>query len=347
MSAEPEVVTLDSPSPLVVMKVMVRSGYTSDPAGEAGLANLVAEGVIEGGFGDPNNPVTKEQLAEITQPWGDGAMPGAQVAGRATTFHMTVPRDVLQRYLDEVFIPMFTRPLFIDAELDRLKNEMKAAISSVRYENLEQLGLDAIDEYVNEGTAYEHQGFGAEETIPALSREDVVRFYRSFYRPGNMIVGVSSSDRAVIDPIVAAVKQINAGVTAEVPRLDLGSPEEIRGRQAVVIEEPNAPAAAIHVGFPLEVNRADPDFWPLYVAQTWFGTHRDSFGRLYQQIRQERGYNYGNYAYIEHWDGKPFNLFQIFNQPREQQYFSIWIRPVAYDYAYHLGKAATFELDRM
>ncbi|MDX1584748.1 MAG: insulinase family protein, partial [Thermoanaerobaculia bacterium] len=133
----------------------------------------------------------------------------------------------------------------------------------------------------------------------------------------------------------------------EMPEIELGEPEEIRGRHAIVIEEPNAPAAGIHIGFPLEINRSSPDFWPLYVAQTWFGTHRDSFGRLYQQIRQERGYNYGDYAYIEHWDGKPFNLFQIFNQPREQQYFSIWIRPVGHEYAYHLGKAATYELENL
>ena len=347
MRTEPVVVTLDSPSPLVVMKVMVRSGYTADPAGEAGLANLVAEALIEGGFGKASDPVTKEELAEITQPWGDGAMPGAQVSGRTTTFHMTVPRDVLDRYLNEVFVPMFTQPLFQDAELDRLKNEMNAAISSIRYENLEQLGLDAIDEYVNQGTSYEHQGFGAEETIPALSRDDVVRFYRSFYRPGNMVIGVSSSDSGVIDPIVAAVRQINAGVASDVRPVEIGAPERINGRQAVVVEVPNAPAAGVHLGFPLNVNRSDPDFWPLYVAQTWFGTHRDSFGLLYQQIRQERGYNYGDYAYIEHWDGKPYSLFQIFNQPREQQYFSIWIRPVAPEFAYHLGKAATYELDRM
>lgn len=343
----PEVVTLDSPSPLVVMKIMVRTGYTADPAGKAGLANLVADGLIEGGFGDESSPVTKERLAEITQPWGDGAMPGAQVAGRTTTFHITVPRDVLDRYLREVLVPMFTQPHFRSDELDRIKNEMNAAIASARYENLENLGLHAIDEYVNEGTPYEHQAFGAEETLPAITRDDVVRFYRSFYRPGNIIVGISSNDRAVVDPIVAAVSRINAEVTTPMPVVDLGKPERIRGRQAVVIEEPNAPAAGVHLGFPIEVNRADPDFWPLYVAQTYFGTHRDSFGLLYQKIRQERGYNYGDYAYIEHWNGKPYSLFQIFNQPREQQYFSIWIRPVGHEFAYHMGKAATYELEHL
>ncbi|MDX1582914.1 MAG: hypothetical protein R3338_04865, partial [Thermoanaerobaculia bacterium] len=224
MRTTAEVVKLDSPSPLVVLKLMVRNGYTADPRGKAGLANLVAEGLIEGGFGDSADPVTKEELAEITQPWGDGAMPGAQVAGRTTTFHITVPREVLDEYLQSVLVPMFNQPLFMEPELDRLKNEMKAAITSARFENLENLGLDAIDEYVNEGTPYEHQAFGAEETIPALTRDDVVRFYRSFYRPGNMIVGVSTSDQAVVDRIMTAVNTINAELTTEMPEIELGEP---------------------------------------------------------------------------------------------------------------------------
>jgi zinc protease len=344
---EPVVVNIDSPSPLIVLKVMVRAGSTADPLGKGGLARLVADGLIQGGFGDPQNPVTKEALAEITQPWGDGAMPGAQVASRTATFHITVPGDILEQYLERVFIPMFTTPLFAGTELERIRTEMDAAISSYRHENLENLGLAAIDQYVNEGTRYEHQSFGTETSIPRLTRQDVVDFYRAYYRPGNIIVGVSSTNPQIVQPIVDAVNRINAGVTSAVPPIRIGNVRPIRGRQAVVIEEPNAPAAGIHLGFPIDVNRADPDFWPLYVAQTWLGTHRDSFGRLYQEIRQERGYNYGSYAYVEHWYGKPFSLFQVFNQPREQQYFSIWIRPVGHEHAYHIGKAATYELDRL
>jgi zinc protease len=64
-------------------------------------------------------------------------------------------------------------------------------------------------------------------------------------------------------------------------------------------------------------------------------------------IRQERGYNYGDYSYIEHWDGRTGSLFQIFNQPRKQQYFSLWVRPVQHEYAYPLMKAITYELDRL
>src|SRR6185295_8617998 len=102
-----------------------------------------------------------------------------------------------------------------------------------------------------------------------------------------------------------AVRAINRDATTPSPELPQTKPEAFTGRHAFVIEEPNAPAASVHLGFPIDVNRNSPDFWPLYIANVYFGTHRDSFGQLYNEIRNERGYNYGDYSYIEYWAGRP------------------------------------------
>ena len=196
------------------------------------------------------------------------------------------------------------------------------------------------------GTRLQHQPFGSDSSLPGLTAGDVKDFYETYYRPANVIVGISTSDPDVKKKVLASVKSLPAGAGA-MPKVVVGTAAAISGRKAVVVVEPNAPAAGVHLGFPLSVNRTHPDFWPLYVAHVWLGVHRDSFGRLFQQIRQVRGYNYGDYAYVEHWRGKPSNLFQTYNQPRRQQYFSIWIRPVGHDHAYHLAKAATWELERL
>lgn len=89
----PNLVTLPSSSPLYQIQIMVRTGSADDPVGKEGTAALVAQALIEGGFGDPKNPVTKEKLAEITRPWGDAATPQVLVDKQATTFSMVVPRD--------------------------------------------------------------------------------------------------------------------------------------------------------------------------------------------------------------------------------------------------------------
>ena len=346
-AGEPRVVTLDSRAPLVTLRVMVTHGSTSEPAGKEGLAALTADAVVDGGYRNGSTLVTKEQLAEMTIPWGSGARPSAFSAARTTTFFFTAPRDVLPQYIRDVLRPMLNAPAFADEEIARLKNETMSAITSLRSEDLESLGLAAIDQFVNAGTGYAHHPIGTETSVSRLTRDDVVRFYRDFYRPENMIVGVSTTDATVVAQVRDAVRSINRDATSASPAIAATTPAPIQGREFLVVEEPNAPAAAVHAGFPLTVNRTHPDYWPLYVASVWLGTHRDSFGQLYQKIREERGYNYGDYSYIEHWDGKTGSLFQIFNQPREQQYFSLWVRPVKQEHAVHLAKAVTYELEQM
>jgi zinc protease len=118
------------------------------------------------------------------------------------------------------------------------------------------------------------------------------------------------------------------------------------GREVLIVTQPNAIATGIHVGFPIDVQRGSPDYWPLFVANTYLGTHRDEFGRLYQEIRETRGYNYGDYSYIEYLSARPYELFPPPDTPRSSQYFSIWVRPVGHPYAHFVLKAITAELDR-
>ena len=346
-AGEPRVVTLDSRAPLVTLRVMVTHGSTSEPAGKEGLAALTADAIVDGGYRNGAALVTKEQLAEMTIPWGSGARPSAFSAARTTTFFFTAPREVLPQYIRDVLRPMLNAPAFAEDEIARLKNETMSTITSLRSEDLENLGLAAIDQFVNAGTGFAHHPVGTETSVPKLTRDDVVRFYRDFYRPENIIVGISTTDATVVSQVRDAVRTMNRDATSPPPVVVASPPTPIRGREFLVIEEPNAPAASVHVGSPLAVGRNHPDYWPLYVANVWLGTHRDSFGQLYQKIREERGYNYGDYSYIEHWNGRSSSLFQVFNQPREQQYFSLWIRPVKQEHAVHLAKAVTYELEQL
>ena len=52
---------------------------------------------------------------------------------------------------------------------------------------------------------------------------------------------------------------------------------------------------------PLPITRADADYYPLMVANSFLGEHRTFHGRLMQQLRGARGLNYGDYSYIEYW----------------------------------------------
>ena len=343
-----QVVTLDVPSPLIEIRLMVKTGSAFDPAGKEGLAAVTAEALLEGGYGDPAQPVTKDELARITRPWGSRARPNVWVEKEATTFGLVVPRDVLDDYIARVLRPLFTQPLFMQEELDRLINEGVTQLSgSLRYENIEMLGLEAVDNYMFEETPHGHAVTGSVRGLASITRDDVRSFFATYYRPDRMILGISTTDPTVVAAVKRALQgtgQLKGQVT-KLKEVKPQLPQAVRGRELTIVAMPDAGATAIHAAFPIDIARTDADFWPLYIANVYFGTHRDSHSHLYKQIRQQRGYNYGDYSYIEHFAYRPRFLFPPFNTPRTHQYFLIWIRPVGTEYAHHILKAATWELE--
>ena len=83
------------------------------------------------------------------------------------------------------------------------------------------------------------------------------------------------------------------------------------------------------------------------VAGSFLGEHRTMNGRLMQQLREKRGLNYGDYAYIEYWANPPFTSNPTPNVPRREQYFSVWIRPVVPVDAQFALRDALYEVQRL
>jgi zinc protease len=338
----PRMFLLPSSSPLYTVKIMIMAGSVDDPAGKEGLANLTAQALLEGGFGDPKNPVTKEKLADITRPWGSAAMPSVQVDKQTTTFSILVPKNVFPQFVSTVLWPMFSAPLFQPKEIDRLRTEaLKDIQSGLRLEEQEMLGLQALESYVFQGTSLSPLSSGTVRGLKAVQRADIIKFYRTFYTAHDVAIATSA------DPAAAKLLRTALPLGPKAPRQMCNcNVQPPHGREVLIITQPNAIATGIHVGFPLDVQRGNPDYWPLFVANTYLGTHRDEFGRLYQEIRESRGYNYGDYSYIEYLSARPYALFPPPDTPRSAQYFSIWVRPVAHQYAQFVLKAVTAELER-
>lgn len=337
-------VTLPSSSALYQVQIMVRAGSADDPQGKEGTANLAAKALIEGGFGNTSDPTTKEKLAEITRPWGDAALPQVRVDKQATVFSMSVPRDAFPQFIKQVLQPMFTEPLWTQSEIDRLRREALTGIqSNLRFEDEESLGLAALDNWVIPGMGLDHLTLGTVKGLGAITPEDLSAFYKKFYQRENMFIATSINDPQELATLMNSLPK-GESMYARAEKLVRVTPEA--GRHLLIITQPNAIATGLHLGFPIPVTRTSDDYWPLFVGTTYFGLHRDSFGRLYKDIREDRGYNYGDYAYTEFMAGRPFFLFPPPGTPRTQQYFSMWMRPVGHPYTHFILKAMTAELDR-
>jgi zinc protease len=118
-------------------------------------------------------------------------------------------------------------------------------------------------------------------------------------------------------------------------------------RTKVTILTRETRSTAISFGFPISATRGDRDWAALAVAASWLGQHRSSNSHLYQRLREARGLNYGDYAYVEYFPRGMFRMEPEPNLGRRQQIFQVWIRPVEPQNAVFALRAAKYELDRL
>src|SRR5713226_1267402 len=66
-----------------------------------------------------------------------------------------------------------------------------------------------------------------------------------------------------------------------------------------------------------------------------------------QRLREQRGLNYGDYAYIEHFQQQGGNAATAqLGRARHQQDFTVWLRPVQNENRLFALRAALYELRR-
>jgi zinc protease len=240
---------------------------------------------------------------------------------------------------------MIHAPRFAPEDFERLRNEAVDYVSkTLRAGNDEELGKWALQVALYQGHPYGHVDRGTVEGLKAITLEDVVRFHREHYTRDALTLGVAGgADAAVLNEVRNYLGTLPAAPSRppELPR-----PRAVRGLDVTVIEKPAA-STAISLGFPIDVTRRDDDFYALAVANSYLGEHRTFNGKLMQDLRGKRGLNYGDYSYVEDFIQDGPTTFPVPNNPRRQQYFSIWLRPVPDDKAVFALRGALWELDRL
>lgn len=337
----PEVpfVTKKSALPLLNVKFVFGSGSARDPEGKAGLAALSALMVADGGSSERTIADIKNALFPVAGSFS------AQVDKELTTFTAIVHKEKWDVVAD-VALPQLTSPGFREDDFKRVKDRVLNMLKQdLKANNEEELGKERLQANVFAGTPYGHPVLGSVAGLESISLDDVKAFVKAHYTRANLTVGLAGD---ASDAVAARVK-------GEIAKLPGGAPLPAQaapvGRKPSGIEveilEKETRATAISFGHPIEVTRAHADFAALSVARAWLGEHRSSLSHLYDRIRETRGMNYGDYAYIEAFPRGMFQFFPDPNVPRKAQLFEVWIRPVVPENAHMALRIATHELQKL
>ena len=215
---------------------------------------------------------------------------------------------------------------------------------ALRGNNDEELGKEVLYEKVYQGHPYGHLTRGHVAAIEQLTLDDVKAFYRDHYTRANLTLGLAGG---VSDVFVEQVKRDLAALPEGAPTTyELPQPTAVSGKHVTLVDKPTR-GTGISLGFPIEVNRAHEDFAALWLARSYLGEHRSANSHLYQRIREARGMNYGDYAYIEYFPNGMYQFHPDPNLGRQQQIFQIWIRPVVPGNGHFALRAALYELDKL
>jgi zinc protease len=334
-----ETVTLPISSPLVSIRFLFNTGSVHDPEGREGLAALTATMLSEGG----SRTMSYDEIVRAMYPMATSF--SSQVDKEMTVFFGTTHIDNLMSYY-RIVSEMLLDPGWREDDFTRLKeNAINYLKINLRGSNEEELGKEALYNFIYQGHPYAHPSVGTVESLERMTLEDVRRFYRDNYSVARLVVGLAGG---FPDGFVGEVeKDFQSKLPAERPAtVVLLAPQPISNLEMRVIKKETR-GTAISMGYPISITRSHEDWPALLVAQSFFGQHRSSNSHLYQRLRQVRGLNYGDYAYIEYF---PRGMFQFHPDPnlgRSQQIFEVWIRPVEPKHGLFALRAALFELTRL
>ena len=278
--------------PVARVQATVRTGSGSDAAGRDGMARMAGE-MLRRGAGGRGRADLDEALD------GLGADLGASVDAES----VSVVGHVLSRNLGpflRIFETVLLRPDFGEAEVEKLRREMRAGLDDLRDDDHE-LCARFFRRMLYGEHPYGRPPSGTAASIEAIRREDLIAFHRAAFVRDNLFFGASGDLEAAraqgwFDTLGQSFPDGAPPATVYLP-----DPARPVGRRLLLVDKPERTQAQVLLGHPA-VRWGEPDDTPLRVAVAAFGGTFTS--PLMTEVRVKRGLSYGAYAQLVHGRGQ-------------------------------------------
>ncbi len=271
--------------PMVDLRVVFDAGSARDD-GTPGLASLT-NALLSEGAGAWDADQIAERLDEVGAELGSGSLRDmAWMSVRS----LTEPK-ALDTAL-ETLSAILTKPTFPAGALERLRQATLVGLRQSE-QNPGSVGRKAFFREVYGDHPYATDPEGTVASVQALTREEVVAYYKRYYVAKNAVVAiVGALDRPAAEKLAERlVGALPAGEHA--PALpDVKPLEKARTRRIAF------PSSQTHIyaGQP-GIRRGDPDYFPLFVGNHILGGS-GLVSLLSEEVREKRGLSYSVSSYF-------------------------------------------------
>ncbi|MFM7711149.1 MAG: M16 family metallopeptidase [Ferruginibacter sp.] len=209
----------------------------------------------------------------------------SQISLHSLTRHIDRLLPLVREMISESVIPESELSIYKQNAAQRLKvNLLKGDFVAGRL----------IDHYVY-GPEHPSGRYTTLDDIESLQREDILAFYQQYYQHGHCRIFVSGALPDHIESILNA-QFGDLPFVQEAPTPPLIIREASIEKKYRITNDPSSVQGAIRLAIPFP-ERRDPDFKKAQVLNILFGGYFGS--RLMSNIREDKGYTYGIYSYIQ------------------------------------------------
>jgi zinc protease len=265
--------------PIVNMTMVFKSGQASDPMGMSGLASATSTLIDDG-------TKTRSAMDIANQTQSLGAQLGAFSGWDNSQVRLLTLTKNMDKAL-EIFSDVILNPEFPESEVETYRRRSLAFLLQ-RKDSPEAIA-DVVFAKVLYGDKHPYGVSPSEASVKAMKRDDLKRFYETYYRPNNAVLVVvgNTKMKAVKAKLESAFANWKAG---NIPAVNV--PEAAKRDSATIylVDKPGAAQSIIqagHVGAP----RSSDDFFAISVMNSLLGGQFTS--RINLNLREEKGYTYG------------------------------------------------------
>lgn len=268
-------------SPAVIVTGYLQAGARDVSPEQAGLSQFTAAALMRG-----TSKRTFSQIYEALESVGAAVSFGS--GGHTTRFGAKSLAEDLALLLD-VLAESIQHPTFPQAEVERLRGQILTALEERANDTGAMAHLSFRELAYQKKHPYSRSVRGYPETIGALTRDDLLRFYQARYGAQGMTICIVGAVHAV--DALAQIEAAFAGWQGQtVSRPSLPAAQRPAGIVRKRVDMPNKIQTDIVMGLPGPA-RAEPDYLETALANTILGVF-GMMGRLGKHLRDDQGLAY-------------------------------------------------------
>ncbi|HLX44636.1 MAG TPA: insulinase family protein, partial [Bryobacteraceae bacterium] len=269
--------------PVVNLWLKVDAGYAADQFATPGTASMTTS-LLDGGTKTRTALEISDQLAVL----------GAQLTANSNLDLSTVFLSALQTNLNpslDVFADVILNPAFPESDFRRQQRQRIAGIQREKVTPL-QMALRVFPGLIyGKDHAYglPLTGSGTEASVAKMTREDLVKFHASWFKPNHStLIVVGDSTLADLQP---RLEKIFAGwKPGETPHKNIGTVQQQPKPVIYLIDKPGALQSMIFAGH-IAPPTSDPDEIAIQTMNNILG---GNFGaRINMNLREDKHWSYG------------------------------------------------------